>query len=105
MGKHSESEVLVLSAQLSLQIAYEDSEAILVLLLLLVLELAVAEGLLDAVPEGAKGAAVLLQFHGWELPGEIDTVEIVILHQAVHRLDELVAGVSCLSLEVKGKVF
>lgn len=102
VGQDGDGERLVLLEQLALELARQNGETVTVLLLLLVLELAVAEGLLEAVPERAEGAASLLHLDRRPLPGQVDTVELVVREQPVHRVDELVAGLRGLGLELEG---
>lgn len=56
--------------------------------LFVVLEFTVAEGLLDAVPDRSKCATFLLNFGGWELPSQVDPIEIVVIEEPIHRVDE-----------------
>lgn len=89
MGQNSESQSLHPRSELSLQIANQDGEAVAVLLLLVVLEFPVAEGLLNSMPEGAKRAALLLYLRRRELPRQIDSVEVIVIKEPLHGVDEL----------------
>lgn len=66
--------------------------------LFVVLEFTVAERLLDPVPDRSKRATLLLNFGGWELPSQVDPVEIVIVEEPIHRVDEFRSRLRCLGL-------
>lgn len=82
------SQILQSWSELGLQVADQDGETVTMLHLFVVLEFTVAEGLLDAVPDRSKCATFLLNFGGWELPSQVDPIEIVVVEEPIHRVDE-----------------
>lgn len=84
----ADRQILHSRPELGLQVTDQDGETVAMLHLFVVLEFTVAESLLDAVPDRSKRATLLLYFRGGELPGQVDPVEIVIVEEPIHRVDE-----------------
>ncbi|KYN29127.1 hypothetical protein ALC57_01446 [Trachymyrmex cornetzi] len=77
--QHRESQSFESRSELRLEVTDQDCETIAMLLLLLVVEFAVAEFFLETVPEGPESAALFLGFDWWELPCQINSVEVIVV--------------------------
>lgn len=87
-----------------LEVADHDGETVAMLLLLGILEFAIAQLSLETVPERAEGAALLLGPDGWELPRKVDSVEVVVVQQTVHGVDEFRPAFRSLGLFVSDTI-
>lgn len=71
-----------------LQLADQGGELLAVLLPLFVNHLVASEGFLQLVEEGADRATDLLRLDRRELPGQVQTIKVVVLDQRIRRVDE-----------------
>lgn len=68
---------------------------------MLVLEFSASKGFLNVVPDVAEGAALLLNFGLGELPGEVDSVKVVLGNQPYRGVYEFVSRFRSLRLQIK----
>lgn len=98
MRQHRDSQRFKSRPELCLEVTDQNSETVAVLLLLVVLEFPVAQLLLETVPERTESATLLLGPDRWKLPCQINPVEVIVVQQAIHRVDELYSALRSLGL-------
>lgn len=104
MRQHRDGQRLESRSKLRLEVTDHDSETVTMLLLLVVLEFPVAQLLLETVPEGTERATLLLGPDRWELPRKIDPVEVVVIQQTIHGVDELRPAFRSLGLPITSSI-
>ena len=65
---------------------------------LFVLEFSIAKGFFNSVPQRANSTTDFVYFDGWELPGEIDAIEVVVVEKTNDRVDEFISCFGCFGL-------
>ena len=55
---------------------------------LLVFEVTVANSILNSMPYGAQDTTILFYFSRRKLPGEIDTIKIIVQKESMNRVDK-----------------
>jgi len=86
--QHCESQSLESRSKLRLEVADQNCETVAMLLLLIILEFSVAEFFLETVPDRTESAALFLGPDRRELPCQVDSVEVIVVQQPIHGIDE-----------------